>query len=85
MKKVKDLSRMEPEPDPDQLISEAITSYFDKYSIPGKKLIRPGVKASSIDKNHVYLKTGKHLLAIYNIRSKKFLPLTTELIIKHSK
>ena len=85
MKKVKVLSRMEPELDPDQLISEAITSYFDKYSIPSKKLIRPGVKASSIGKNHVYLRTGKHLLAIYNTSSKKFLPLTTELIIKHSK
>jgi hypothetical protein len=67
------------------IINQAINAYFIEYTLPGKQLTKPGLNSSSVDSGRVYLRTGKFLLAIFQIESAKFIRLTPELIKKYSK
>ena len=66
------------------IISEIITKYMNEIYVENKDIKKPDIKFSSIGRYIVYLRTGKQLLAIYRLRTGKFVPLTNELIIKHS-
>lgn len=68
------------------IITEAILEYLKEFKRQGDPpLIRPGLNSSSVENDRVYLRTGKHLLAIYEIETHKFLPLTPAFIKKYSK
>jgi len=73
-----------PKFEPKKLIKNAILVYMENYHIDGKKLIRPGAKSSTCDLENVYLRSGKHLMAIYHYPSNFFVELTPELTKKYS-
>jgi len=79
------LSQIEEAKERYELINQAIEAYFLEYTLPGRKPIKPGLNSSSVDSGRVYLRTGNNLLAIFRIESGRFLPLTAQLIQKHSK
>lgn len=66
------------------LVKKAIQAYFQKFSENDKQLVRPGLHSSSVDADHVYLRSGKVLLAIFEISTEKFLRLTEHRINKYS-
>ena len=68
------------------MIANAIEAYMKEFKRPGDPpLIRPGLNSSSVENDRVYLRTGKHLLAIFSTDTRKFLPISPALIHKHSK
>lgn len=68
------------------IIADAIAEYLKEFKRPGyPPLIRPGLNSSTVENDRVYLRTGKHLLAIFRTDTRKFLPLTPSIIHNHSK
>jgi len=68
-----------------QLIKSAIKAYKAKYSNGRFDLVLPGLHSSTVGEKHVYLRTGKHLLAIYSPTTEKFIALTKKRRKKHTK
>jgi len=68
-----------------QLIKSAIKAYRAKYSNGRFDLAEPGLRSSTVGEKHVYLRTGKHLLAIYSPTTEKFIPITKRIRKKHTK
>lgn len=68
------------------IIADAILEYLKEFKRPGDPpMIRPGLNSSTVENDRVYLRSGKHLLAIFRTDTRKFLPLTTSIIRKYSK
>ena len=78
------LSAMEEGKEQYELINQAIEAFFIEYTLPNRQPIRPGLNSSTSDADHVYLRSGKSLLAILKISSGKFLALTPKRIKKYS-
>jgi len=68
-----------------KLIKNAIKAYKAKYSTGRFDLVVPGLRSSTVGANHVYLRTEKHLLAIYSPTTEKFIALTKKRRKKHTK
>ena len=66
------------------LIQNTIDAYFRKYTKSGRFPIRPGIKSSTVTTKYVYLRSGNHLLAIYNLDAKMFVNLKREFTPKKS-
>lgn len=79
------LSQIEEAKEKYDLINQAISAYFMKYTLPGRQLTRPGINSSTVEGERVFLRTGKFLLAIFQINSGRFLRLSPELLKKYSK
>jgi hypothetical protein len=68
-----------------QLIKAAIKAYKVKYSTGRFGLVVPGLRSSTVGEKYVYLRTGRHLLAIYSPTTERFVALTKNRRKNHTK
>ncbi len=70
--------------EPSDKYYEALAAYLAKYNRNGQRPMLPLRTTSTVGTRRVYLRGIGYLIAVFDLQTREFIPLTEELIRRHT-